>query len=145
MRSAHDDPPTSRAVDGLRLVGVRWPDSQPVCCQPTAKMALDAGPFMTLGTRGSPSWPGFDPETGYVDADCYDQITKTACGRGGPYVSVRCLLMSANHSAIQHEILIVRIVRQILKDSFPHACFDPAGERLWTVLYLPYRSGRSCQ
>ena len=32
-------------------------------------MALDAGPFMRLGTRGSPSWPGFDPETGYVDAD----------------------------------------------------------------------------
>src|ERR1700750_794177 len=33
-------------------------------------MALDAGPFMRLGTRGSPSWPGFVPETGYVDADC---------------------------------------------------------------------------
>jgi hypothetical protein len=50
------------------------------------KMALDAGPFMRLGTRGSPSWPGLDPETGYVDADCSDQVAKTACRRGGPYV-----------------------------------------------------------
>src|SRR3954452_1692862 len=49
-------------------------------------MALDADPFMRTGTRGSPSWPGSDPETGYVDADCSDQGAEAACRRGGPYV-----------------------------------------------------------
>src|ERR1017187_4574164 len=41
---------------------------------------------MRTGTRESPSWPGLDPETGYVDADCSDQISETSCRRGGPYV-----------------------------------------------------------
>src|ERR1039457_1075161 len=41
---------------------------------------------MRTGTRESPSWPGLDPETGYVDADCSDQIAETSCRRGGPYV-----------------------------------------------------------
>src|SRR4051812_4015268 len=50
------------------------------------QMALDADPFMRTGTRGSPSWPGSDPETGYVDADCSDQGAEAACRRGGPYV-----------------------------------------------------------
>src|SRR5829696_7208859 len=49
-------------------------------------MALDAGPFIRTGTRGSPSWPGSNPETGYVDADCSDQSADAACKRGGPYV-----------------------------------------------------------
>src|SRR5215204_1395437 len=49
-------------------------------------MALDAGPFIRTGTRGSPSWPGSNPETGYVDADCSDQSAEAACRRGGPYV-----------------------------------------------------------
>ena len=38
--------------------------------------------------------------------------------------------MGANHGTIQHEILIVRIARQILKDSLLHASFGPAGETL---------------
>src|SRR4051812_17852606 len=46
-------------------------------------MALDAGPFMRLGTRGSPSWPGFAPETGYVDADWSDQIAKALADGAG--------------------------------------------------------------
>ena len=46
-------------------------------------MALDADPLMRHETRGSPSWPGFDPETGYVDADCSDLIAETPCRRGG--------------------------------------------------------------
>jgi hypothetical protein len=54
--------------------------------RPALKISIDAGPFMRLGTRGSPSWPGFDPETGYVDADCSDQIAETARRRGGPNV-----------------------------------------------------------
>src|SRR5579872_1672630 len=41
---------------------------------------------MRTGTRESPSWPGLDPETGYVDADCSDLIAETPCRRGGPYV-----------------------------------------------------------
>src|SRR4051812_47841722 len=49
-------------------------------------MALDAGPFIRTGTRGSPSWPGSNPETGYVDADCSDRSAEAACRRGGPYV-----------------------------------------------------------
>jgi hypothetical protein len=42
---------------------------------------------------------------------------------------------------IQHEILIVRIVRHILKDSLPHACFGPMGEALLDsfVLTVPLR------
>jgi hypothetical protein len=32
-------------------------------------MALDAVKFMRTGTRGSPSWPGRCPETGYVGVD----------------------------------------------------------------------------
>src|SRR5829696_8634076 len=54
-------------------------------------MALDAGPFIRTGTRGSPSWPGSNPETGYVDADCSDQSAEAACRRGGPYVDVALL------------------------------------------------------
>src|SRR5215207_8411195 len=47
------------------------------------------GPFIRTGTRGSPSWPGSNPETGYVDADCSDQSAEAACRRGGPYVGGR--------------------------------------------------------
>ena len=49
-------------------------------------MALDAGPFIRTGTRGSPSWPGSNPETGYVDADCSDQSAEAAFRPAGPYV-----------------------------------------------------------
>src|SRR3979411_3196939 len=66
------DPRAPRAVEGLRVVEVRWPDSHRCPDSLRRKMALDAGPFMRLGTRGSPSWPGFHPENGYVDADCSD-------------------------------------------------------------------------
>src|SRR3954452_18854573 len=45
-------------------------------------MALDAGPFIRTGTCGSPSWPGSNPETGYVDADCSDRSAEAACRRG---------------------------------------------------------------
>src|SRR5215218_1814469 len=62
-------------------------------------MALDAGPFIRTGTRGSPSWPGSNPETGYVDADCSDQSAEAACRRGGPYVegAVRGLAVDDRH------------------------------------------------
>src|SRR5438874_11716124 len=60
------------AVEDLRVVETRWPDSHRCSDSLRRKMALDAGPFTRLGTLGSPSWPGFDPETGYVDADCSD-------------------------------------------------------------------------
>src|SRR5215208_8352471 len=84
--SAGGDHPTSRAWrvcgwwkrDGLTVN--RCPNS--LCRQ----MARDAGPFIRTGTRGSPSWPGSNPETGYVDADCSDQSAEAACRRGGPYV-----------------------------------------------------------
>ena len=46
----------------------------------------------------------------------------------GHTFSVRCLLMGANHGAIQHQILIVRIVCQILKDALPDARFGPTGK-----------------
>jgi hypothetical protein len=47
-----------------------------------------------------------------------------------PPFSFRGLLMGANHSAIEHEILIVRIARQILKDPLPHARFGLPSELL---------------
>jgi hypothetical protein len=96
MGSVRSDRPTLRAVevcgwwkrDGLTVN--RCPESL------WLKMALDAGPFMRLGTRGSPSWPGLDPEAGYVDADCSDQVAKTACRRGGPYVLSRLAALAVD-------------------------------------------------
>ncbi len=38
---------------------------------------------MRTGTRGSPSWPGPNPEAGYVDADCSDQIQKPLADGAG--------------------------------------------------------------
>ena len=76
MGSARGDHPALRAVEDLRVVETRWPDSHRCPDSLVLKMALDAGPFMRLGTRGSPSWPGFDPENGYVDADCSDSSRK---------------------------------------------------------------------
>ncbi len=49
-------------------------------------MAFDAEVFMRIRVRGTPSWPGDSPETGYVGADRSDQLAKTTCRRGGPYV-----------------------------------------------------------
>src|SRR5205085_2556881 len=43
------------SVEGLRVVEVRWPDSHRCSDSLRRKMALDAGPFMRLGTRGSSS------------------------------------------------------------------------------------------
>lgn len=82
------------------MVEARWPDSHRCPDSLRRKMALDAGPFMRLGMRGSPSWPGFDPETGYVDADCSDQLAETACRRGGPYVCAGRRDMSADNRRI---------------------------------------------
>jgi hypothetical protein len=53
--------------------GSEWPDSQPVSQQPTASNGTRCRPFIRTGTRGSPSWQGSNPETGYVAADCSDQ------------------------------------------------------------------------
>src|SRR3954468_8348635 len=41
---------------------------------------------MRTRARGTPSWPGQGPETGYVGADRSDHLAQAACGRGGPYV-----------------------------------------------------------
>src|SRR5215469_11599675 len=94
-------------------------------------MALDAGPFMRLGTRGSPSWPGFDPETGYVDADCSDQIAEIACRRGGPYVCAGGRDMAADRGAVD---AVAGIVRHRLGQRgghcLPDAGFAPASEAL---------------
>jgi hypothetical protein len=48
---------------------------------------------------GSAAIAGFcphDPETGYVDADCSDQVAEIACRRGGPYVSRRFRALAVN-------------------------------------------------
>src|SRR4051794_9561648 len=39
-------------------------------------MALDAVSLMRARVRGTPSWPGHDPETGYVGADRSDHSQK---------------------------------------------------------------------
>src|SRR4051812_22779795 len=41
---------------------------------------------MRTRARGTPSWPGQGPETGYVGADRSDHLAQAACRRGGPYV-----------------------------------------------------------
>ena len=43
--SAGDDHPTSRAVEGLRVVEARWPDSQPVSRQPMASNGTRCRPL----------------------------------------------------------------------------------------------------
>src|SRR3954464_14921928 len=52
-------------------------------------MAFDAVIFIRTRVRGTPSWPGHNPETGYVGADRSDHLAQTPCGRGGPYVFMR--------------------------------------------------------
>src|SRR5579863_6846138 len=88
-------------------------------------MALDAGPFIRRGTRGSPSWPGFDPETGYVDADCSDQVAEIACGRGGPYVCALAVAVDLDDGGVDHGVLHVRLVRDGIKKPFENIGFDP--------------------
>src|SRR5215204_456366 len=46
-------------------------------------MALDAVSLMRPGVRGTPSWPGHDPETGYVGADRSDHSQKLLADRAG--------------------------------------------------------------
>ena len=59
-----------RPAIGCERWKARWPDSRPASWKPGSKNgALDAVSFMRTGTRGSPSWPGFCPQAGYVDAD----------------------------------------------------------------------------
>lgn len=51
-------------------------------------MALEAGPFMRIGTRGSPSWQRPSRRhAGYVCADCSNHHPIVACNRGGQYVA----------------------------------------------------------
>ena len=51
------------------------------------KMAFEAGPFMRIGMRGSPSWQRRKRRhAGYVCADCSNHHKINACNRGGPYV-----------------------------------------------------------
>src|SRR4051794_3686883 len=63
-------------------------------------MALDAGPLMRLGTRGSPSWPGFAlrPDTLMQTGLIRSLI---ACRRGGPYVG----------AALEPQALAVAVMR----------------------------------
>src|SRR3954469_12911403 len=46
-------------------------------------MALDAVSFMRARVRGTPSWPGHDPETGYVGADRSDHSQKLLADGAG--------------------------------------------------------------
>src|SRR3954454_471993 len=67
-------------------------------------MALDAGPFMRLGTRGSPSWPGFAPETGYVNADWSDQIAEALADGAGHTFSARCRAVGLHVRAVEDHL-----------------------------------------
>jgi hypothetical protein len=85
-------------------------------------MALDAVSFMRTGARGSPSWSGHSPETGYVDADCSDGIAENTCRRGGPYVfdldGLRILAFSGEILDEWRPILWRAIVGQCLATSY---------------------------
>src|SRR3954468_17823253 len=53
-------------------------------------MALDAVSLMRARVRGTPSWPGHDPETGYVGADRSDHSQKLlADGAGHTFLKAR--------------------------------------------------------
>ena len=67
-------------------------------------MALEAGPFMRIGTRGSPSWQRpSSRHAGYVCADCSSFHPIVACNRGGPYVCARCRNVGADDGAVEHQ------------------------------------------
>ena len=46
-------------------------------------MAPDAVMLMRLGSRGSPSWRGLCPQTGYVGADCRSRSLKPLADGAG--------------------------------------------------------------
>src|SRR5215831_5207398 len=49
-------------------------------------MALDAEKLMRTGTRVSPSWPGLEPEAGYVEADRSRRTRRNHLQRGGEFL-----------------------------------------------------------
>src|SRR3954465_5792729 len=51
-------------------------------------MALDAVSLMRARVRGTPSWPGHDPETGYVGADRSDHSQKLLADGAGHTFSI---------------------------------------------------------
>jgi hypothetical protein len=61
--------------DGLTVDPAPW--------NPGLNMALDAVSLMRARVRGTPSWPGHDPETGYVGADRSDHSQKLLADGAG--------------------------------------------------------------
>src|SRR3954467_13979828 len=60
-------------------------------------MALDAVSLMRARVRGTPSWPGHDPETGYVGADRSDHSQKLlADGAGHTFLTSTPTRLRAN-------------------------------------------------
>ena len=77
--------PAAHGVVRWRLIDlVQWVFDEFGVSEPWfKKWRSDAVSFMRTGTRGSPSWPGLCPETGYVDADCSDQIAQALADGAG--------------------------------------------------------------
>jgi hypothetical protein len=101
---------------------------------------------MRLGTRGSPSWPGFGPETGYLDADCSDHSAESTCRRGGPYV---CAVARGPSAAVQRgrpasypgrggQARCRQSPTPSIESPIPPACW-----RLRVGVFHPIRLGRS--
>ncbi len=127
MGSAGGDHPTSPAVEGLRVVEARWPDSQPVSHQPRAENGTRCRPLYETWDARISILARFKPETGYVDADCSNQIAETACRRGGPYVSARGRAVRLHGGAIdKHLGRRAAGARQSMEEIDPDAFGSPA-------------------
>lgn len=91
-------------------------------------MAFEAGPFMRIRTRGSPSWQWpARQHAGYVCADCSNHHPIVSCNRGGPYVSAARTAVDLDATAIDEQP-VRRISRpcQRTEDVFPNAALCPA-------------------
>src|SRR5215217_2996360 len=105
-------------------------------------MALDAGPLMRLGTRGSPSWPGFAPETGYVDADWSDQIAKALADGAGHTFCASGRAVGADRCAVHHgNVGRFGAGREPGQQLLPETALAPASNRLKRVVRGPYSAG----
>src|SRR6516162_1915770 len=91
-RSARDDTRRRAPWEGLRVVEVRWPDSQPVSRQPMAQNGTRCRPLYEARDARISILARQKPETGCLDADRSGRLDEAACRRGGPYVLRMTLL-----------------------------------------------------
>src|SRR5215204_4999670 len=118
-------------------------------------MALDAVSFMRTRLRGTPSWPGHDPEAGYVGADRSDHSQKLLADGAG-HTFLKAATVSSSLAGFDAEEASCRLsgdlgdrrgtgVRSNVSDgSAPHAIWCrtfPCAGAAWAM--ARFEAGRS--